>query len=445
VNDERILRRLVDCAGISVMVVDRNGIVSWAGGATGMLGGFQPDELVGNNMLDHIDTTWNPIALDSVGAALTGSGLQRPMLFRLLRKDGTSFVAEVQANSQWDDPDIDGMVVYIRRNDERVLLDEVVEKVASGADVDDTLAVIAQVMGAETLEGHGVVFVEPDRGRFVRTVTPVDIAAELRTDYGGPATPWNVALTNSVPAWSPVADLPANTRAAAERAGYRWCWAWPVVHSGVVTGCLVLWRTADEPPDHTCTMVLDNLSRLTGLVLDQAQHQERLEHAALHDPLTGLPNRARFFDHVHTIVSRGPGPIVGVLYVDLDTFKPVNDRLGHAAGDRVLKTAGRRLSAAVRDRDLVARLGGDEFAIACHGVSDAGVLEAIAARVTAAIAEPMTIGPERVQVGASVGIASCEPGALSADQLVEAADAALYQAKQSGRGGWTSSASGVQQ
>jgi diguanylate cyclase (GGDEF)-like protein len=268
-------------------------------------------------------------------------------------------------------------------------------------------------------------------------VTAATLANELTTDDGAPGTPWNLALTGGEPVARRVAELAPGPRDAAQDAGYQWCWAWPVAHSGAITASLVLWRAADEAPDHTCTMVLDNLSRLAGLVLDQAQHQVRLEHAALHDPLTGLPNRARFFKHLHEIVSSGPGPLVGVLYVDLDKFKPVNDRLGHAAGDRVLLTAGRRLSAAVRDRDLVARLGGDEFAIACHGLRDLEVLEAMAERVVATMAEPIAVGPERVQVGASVGVAWAEPGAMSADELVESADAALYRAKEAGRGGWS--------
>src|SRR5205823_5050375 len=154
-------------------------------------------------------------------------------------------------------------------------------------------------------------------------------------------------------------------------------WAWPVVREATVIACLVLWREADEEPDHTCTMAMDNLSRLTGLVLDHEQHAVRLRHEATHDPLTGLANRARFLDHVNAMIGNGPGPLIGVLYVDLDEFKPVNDRLGHAAGDEVLRTAARRLEASVRESDLVARLGGDEFAIACYGLDDASVLETI--------------------------------------------------------------------
>lgn len=440
-EDDAILQRLIDGCPTAMTVVDAEGVIRWAGGAHERLSGWRCEDLVGTNVIDLIDTSWNPIALDSIGAAMTRSGLQRPMLFKLRRKDGSTYVAEVQANSQWDDPVVNGMAVYVRRWDERVLIDAVVESVASGADLRTTLNLLAQVMGAETLEGDGVVLFGREREQFTTCVAAESVPDGLRGDDGTAGTPWNRALITGEPAWSSVRAIAEPAGAIAAERGYRSCWAWPVDRDDDVVGCLVLWRNEDEEPDHTCSMVLDNLARLTGLVLEHEQHALELQHAAMHDALTGLPNRARFFEHLRTIVADGPGPLVGVLYVDLDEFKPVNDRLGHAAGDRVLQTAGRRLEAAVRESDLVARLGGDEFAIACHGVNDGAVLEAIAERVTTAMREPMSIGPQKVNVGSSVGVAFAEPGACSVDALVEAADGALYAVKESGRGAWRSALS----
>jgi diguanylate cyclase (GGDEF)-like protein len=224
---------------------------------------------------------------------------------------------------------------------------------------------------------------------------------------------------------------------AAAHAGYRACWAWPVAPHGTVQACLVLWRRDDEEPDYTCRWLLDNLMRVTGLVLEREHQSERLRHAASHDTLTGLANRARFFDHLRLVLDdERAGPFVGVLYIDLDDFKPVNDRLGHAAGDHLLGEVSRRLLDAVREGDLVARLGGDEFAIVCSGAPDVDALVAVARRVGASVAEPISIGGEDVKVGASVGVAGAPPRGCSVDALVEAADHALYEVKRSGRGSW---------
>jgi diguanylate cyclase (GGDEF)-like protein len=225
-------------------------------------------------------------------------------------------------------------------------------------------------------------------------------------------------------------------RAAASAAGFKWCWAWPFSASGEPAGCLVLWRPADETPDHTCVMLLENLVRITGLVLEREQQETRLKHAATHDPLTGLANRARFFDELQDRLDRHDGPRVGVLYIDLDRFKPVNDSLGHGAGDQVLRTVGRRLVACVRQDELVARLGGDEFAVLCPSVADEAMLQAVASRISKAVAQPIMVGDERVEIGASVGVASAEPGSCSIGVLLDAADGALYAVKASGRGGW---------
>jgi diguanylate cyclase (GGDEF)-like protein len=114
----------------------------------------------------------------------------------------------------------------------------------------------------------------------------------------------------------------------------------------------------------------------------------------------------------------------------------VNDRLGHGAGDQVLREVARRLRSVVRDGDLVARLGGDEFTVICPGVTDTRVLHTIAERLTATVRRPIRVGDETIAISASVGLATAPPGQCSIDVLLEAADAALYTVKESARGGW---------
>lgn len=169
--------------------------------------------------------------------------------------------------------------------------------------------------------------------------------------------------------------------------------------------------------------------------LSERARVEDLRHDAETDPLTELPNRRRLNALFATgpLGRRGPRDGVAVLYVDLDAFKPVNDSLGHAAGDEVLRIIARRLAALVRRDDLVARLGGDEFVIVQGGLADAAGATTLAAKVVEACAEPIAIEGQTVQVGASVGIATCPTGRTPLAELAARADRALYEAKQAGR------------
>jgi diguanylate cyclase (GGDEF)-like protein len=168
------------------------------------------------------------------------------------------------------------------------------------------------------------------------------------------------------------------------------------------------------------------------IALDRRAVDRRLERLARHDPLTDVANRTRFFEELADLVEHG-NPY-GVLYIDLDHFKPINDAHGHVAGDEVLVHCAQRLRAASRQQDLVARFGGDEFVIVCPDVAEEA-LEGVASRVVAALAEPVRVGGLLLDVGASVGCALGDPGA-DPDQVVAAADTALYEAKRGGRGRW---------
>ena len=150
------------------------------------------------------------------------------------------------------------------------------------------------------------------------------------------------------------------------------------------------------------------------------------------DGLTALPNRLalrEYFDEIATMVS--PQSMIAVHYVDLDGFKPVNDRYGHNAGDIVLAMVGERLSGAVRSGDIVARLGGDEFAVIQFGLRHDAEAEQLAHRITTAISERFLIGREAIMISASVGTIITADGTAGLDQLLGEADAKLYQMKQS--------------
>jgi diguanylate cyclase (GGDEF)-like protein len=176
--------------------------------------------------------------------------------------------------------------------------------------------------------------------------------------------------------------------------------------------------------------------RQTRLALERAA--DELTHVALHDSLTGLPNRALFIDRTeHALgAARRERGCTGVLFLDVDDFKQVNDVFGHSAGDALLREVGARLESALRPGDTVARFGGDEFTVLCPGLAEHRHAARVARRITRAIATPFVIGERTLHVTASVGIAFAEPDRtdVDAESLVRDADTAMYRAKASGRG-----------
>jgi diguanylate cyclase (GGDEF)-like protein/PAS domain S-box-containing protein len=172
---------------------------------------------------------------------------------------------------------------------------------------------------------------------------------------------------------------------------------------------------------------------LQGYLLDvtaRKEAEELLRHQAFHDPLTGLANRALFTDRVqHALVLGGKEGAAAVLFVDLDDFKAMNDRLGHPAGDSLLCAVGARLCSVLSPSHTVARLGGDEFAILVEDVRDAATAAATADRLVSAFQQPFHVLGNDVFVTASIGIAMGD----DADELLRSADVAMYRAKASGK------------
>ncbi|MDD0815012.1 EAL domain-containing protein [Curvibacter sp. HBC28] len=178
--------------------------------------------------------------------------------------------------------------------------------------------------------------------------------------------------------------------------------------------------------------------RMVGVALDvtrQREQEDQLQKMAHFDALTGLPNRvqlAQALDHA-MLQARQHGNLLGVAYLDLDGFKPVNDRLGHGIGDQLLIEIGRRLQAAIRPQDLVARLGGDEFVILLSNPGCLSDCETMLKRLMNRMAEPVLLEGERLGVTASIGLTLFPNDDADADALLRHADQAMYLAKQAGR------------
>ncbi len=176
--------------------------------------------------------------------------------------------------------------------------------------------------------------------------------------------------------------------------------------------------------------------RLEQAVWQLRELQEQLEHQAFHDPLTGLANRVLFVDRLaHALARRGSR--VAVLFLDLDDFKVVNDRYGHAHGDELLRQVAERVRGCLRPADTPARMGGDEFAILLED-ADGPLLMDVSERIVAAFTDPFTVSGSEVRVKGSLGVATNSAGDESAEDLLRNADVAMYTAKTSGKGRFAS-------
>ncbi len=170
-------------------------------------------------------------------------------------------------------------------------------------------------------------------------------------------------------------------------------------------------------------------------ITEQREAARALAHSATHDALTGLPNRALLADRLEVEVARAARrrEPIAVLFCDLDRFKEVNDSLGHAAGDELLRATADRLRHAVRNGDTVARLGGDEFAVLCADLADTAAAVAVAERVRELVRPPVRVGEREVSVTMSIGVTAGVPDGTGAAQLLADADVAMYEAKDAGR------------
>ncbi len=173
-------------------------------------------------------------------------------------------------------------------------------------------------------------------------------------------------------------------------------------------------------------------------VTRERAEEEHLRFRALHDPLTGLPNRDLLDENMRRALARARrgGTRVAVLFLDLDGFKDVNDRMGHAVGDELLRALAERLVSSSRGGDMVARLGGDEFVIVVEDIRNEGQAEVSTKRFLDEVRRPVVLGGARISLEASIGLVVAEASDVDPDEILRRADSAMYEAKRAGRGGW---------
>jgi diguanylate cyclase (GGDEF)-like protein len=257
---------------------------------------------------------------------------------------------------------------------------------------------------------------------------PIGSRAHVRDGVGGRA------VTQAGVAVAQHGDCDPEAVAGLVCRSLEWAMAAPIFENGRIVGALSVGSRdpdrAYSPMDET---VLLAFAEHASLALTDAKNFGTALHRALHDMLTGLPNRALFLDRLEHAASRATrkGPRPAVLFLDLDGFKRVNDSLGHGAGDQLLVEVGHRLVTSVRPGDTVARFGGDEFAVLLEDVEDDDEATVVAERIMASLHVPFRVQKRDVSVSVSVGVATLEE---AGEDLLRDADLAMYQAKARGKG-----------
>jgi diguanylate cyclase (GGDEF)-like protein/PAS domain S-box-containing protein len=289
----------------------------------------------------------------------------------------------------------------------RSAVHEALSIMAGGSPLRDALPALLEAVVRRLDWGHGSLWL-------------LDSDGELRREAAWPPT--------SAPAEPPA--LPAEP-VAGDRGV-----AFPVVSGSDVLGLLEFACEGTERLDDDLAGFAEALGAQFGEFLVRKRADELLLHQALHDSLTGLPNRMLFFDRLDQAIrrlQREHAPLA-VLFLDFDGFKAVNDRFGHAGGDEVLRRAAQRVAAALRAEDTVARFGGDELVVLSEHVDGAAGGAGIAERILEQLRAPIALNGEEVELTASIGVCIAPVEGADRDELLRTADAAMYRAKSAGPG-----------
>ncbi|MBV8661462.1 MAG: EAL domain-containing protein, partial [Hyphomicrobiales bacterium] len=322
---------------------------------------------------------------------------------------------------------------------------KVLEMIAVGAPVEAALDCLVRLVESQLSGVSGcVLLVDPDQPRLRRGAAP-SLANAFADGLEGLAIGPNAlccgtALYRREPVASHDIERDPLWRDYREQAiahGYRACWSTPIFsHQGDALGAFALYSTVTRQPTAAEIELVGTAVRLAGLAIERKRAEDRIQHMARHDALTGLPNRAVLSDRLSQalLYSNRYDRWAAVVFVDLDNFKLINDSLGHKAGDELLKTVASRMTSQLRSTDTVVRLGGDEFVIVLFDQPKSpDAIAQTVQKVRAAITAPLVIGGRSLKITCSLGIATYPDDGADADALLAKADAAMYRAKELGR------------
>lgn len=416
-------RRIVDQTGAPFVVIDLAGSILFASGLVDRAVGWTPEQLVGRDFADFLPEHELLLAAEALHEIDAGnrSGDGVPLVFAIRQPDGGTRWVEIGAMPFLDDPGLGVIALRVRPWDSQHHLADFLVALLEPPSLDVVLAPLVRSI-ASSVEAVGVAIHHGfDGASFAGVVTSWEGGAELPLD----GAPWASAVGTDSLRWLEDGPIPEGPPGTAS------CWVIPISAEGTVApGVITVWARHPGPPLIGHRHALVRAAGWVSLALVRTAEHQRLEHLAGHDALTGVANRTSFGAWLAGALAAGERNIA-VAFCDLDGFKPVNDTYGHLAGDVVLVEVAARLRSKLRVGDELARIGGDEFTVLLRNVPDAVVAGQVADRLLLAVDEPFEVPDGEVSVGMSVGVALAGRG-VTADDLLSAADAALYACKRSG-------------
>ncbi|MFN8035270.1 MAG: EAL domain-containing protein [Acidimicrobiia bacterium] len=416
-RSEERFRALVHESLDMTVVVDSDGRLVYASHAAEVTLGHEVSVLVGTDVFSLVHPDDRATVEDEFSSLATGEPVRDPLQFRLRRADGHYLWVEAVGTNLAENPAIGGVILNLRDINERRRVDAALRE--------------AQTRFRTAFEEApiGMALAGPDGelGRVNRSLRDM-------LGYDEDALVGRAVFDLTHPEDWPATSIEIQRLRRGDVPRFRL--ETRFLHSSGQ----VVWAAV------SASMVRDDDGRalyMIGQIEDITERKaigERLAHQAIHDPLTGLPNRVLFMDRLSATLAENEHPGVTrrvlVLFLDLDHFKFVNDSLGHAAGDRLLIAVAARLREILRPNDTVARFGGDEFTVICDDVPDEATAHELVERLAGIFDRPVLLPEGEVFVTASIGIALSRPGIDTPETLVRDADAAMYRAKDHGRNTW---------
>jgi diguanylate cyclase (GGDEF)-like protein/PAS domain S-box-containing protein len=409
---EKRFRSLVQHASDMIAILDGNGVILYESPAIEVALGYCPEDVVGKHCLDLLHPDEAEGIASFLQDILAQPDVALPLTYRVRHADGSWRWLEATVTNLLHEPGIHGIVVNARDITERRRAEEAIRK--SEARFRSAFDDASIGMAIISLE-RKLMAVNPAFCRMFGYAAN-ELVGRTTQKYSHPD---DRAVTEST--YQQLASGVVQTTQLEKRYLHR---------SGATIWCEVNMASVRDD-DGTPLYLLAQLQDITA-----RKHLEtQLIHQALHDNLTGLPNRTLLLDRLDhaNAVARRHGGMVGVLFLDLDNFKLVNDSLGHAAGDALLLRVAKRLRGCVREDDTVARFGGDEFVIVLGHIEDPGEALDVAQRITNAFDAPLRVRGRDIIMTTSIGIALSPGGTIDRIDLLRNADIAMYRAKSSGK------------
>ncbi len=448
-ESEARFRALVQHATDIVIVLDARGTVTYVSPAVDTVFGTSPEGLIGTSFVDHLDAAGIAQSLELYERLVEHPEVPVPTEFDVPDGDGRRWVEATWTN-QLHEPAVRGIVGNLRDITDRKRANafgadetRVFELILSGAPVPETLDTLVRALETYIPDGVGSIRLLDPETRLLQSVAAPSLPPAYIEEVTEHTTVADVEDFLSATETRVLVDIARDgarpeLNALCLANGLRGMWSAPIRSPD---GCEFLGlfaffvRNVREPRASELA-ILERARDLAALAIDRDARTQELGRLALHDTLTGLPNRALAQDRLEHALDRlaqtDDDTHVAVLFVDLDRFKLVNDGLGHETGDELLVAVSRRLATTVRRQDTIARIGGDEFVVLCEDLRDEDQAVELAERAAQAFAEPFALSRAEVTVSASIGIAVTNRSSERATSLLQDADAAMYRAKRRG-------------